>query len=83
MSDIAKIPTGQLVHDYLESYMDIARCELALIYSSGDPKREVDKLRRRLDGNRRIVVTILAELSTRGDMSLFDERELILGRFST
>ena len=77
MSDIATIPTGQLVHDYLESYMDIARLELAMRL---EPSMKVEK---RLRGNRRIVRVIVNELARRGDTTLYDRRELVLGEFST
>ena len=79
MADISKIQTRQLVHDYLESYMDIARCELAtrlLDYDSPD-------VRERLSVNRGIVDVIVTELARREDKSLFVRRELVLGEFST
>ena len=82
MSRIAQIPTSELVHDYLESYMDIARCELALRYPDSVVNRHAD-IRQRLEANQGIVYIIVAELAERKDTSLFDERELILGRFST
>ena len=77
MSDIAKIPTSELVHDYLESYMDIARLELTMRL---EPSMKVEK---RLRANRRIVRVIVNELARRGDTTLYDRRELVLGEFST
>ena len=72
---ISEIPTSELVHDYLESYMDIARCELAVLLPDYDAQM-------RLDGNKRIARVILKELGKRGDTTLFDRREIILGKFS-
>ena len=79
MSDINQIPTAELVHDYLESYMDIARLELTMRLEP-EPSMKVEK---RLRGNRRIVRVIVNELARRGDTTLYDRRELVLGEFST
>ena len=83
MADIAHITTRELVHDYLESYMDIARCELALLYPYSSVSNNHEKLTDRLNANKDIVLIIARELRNREDTSLFDERELILGEFST
>ena len=79
---LAHISTRELVHDYLESYMDIARCELFL-NQPDIPSKEYQEVHDRMTENRRIVPVVLRELVARGDTSLFDERTLILGRFST
>ena len=81
MADISKIPTSQLVHDYLESYMDIARCELALLYPDSTTNSHID-IQFRLDANRGIVDVIAHELCNRENFGVFDRRELILGEFS-
>ena len=75
---IHEIPTNELIRDYLESYMDMARCELAMLL----PSYVSSKIQDRLDGNKSIVVVILHELSNREDVSLFDRREIVLGGFS-
>ena len=79
---IASIPNRELVHDYFESYMDIARCELALCYPD-TMNNNHEKLTDRLNGNKDIVGVIMRELCSRGNTSVFDEREFILGEFTT
>ena len=78
---LSHITTGELVHDYLESYMDIARCELALLYPDSVVNNH-ETMTDRLNSNKHIVLTIVHELSTRKDTTLFDRRELILGTFT-
>ena len=78
MMGVQEIPTSELVHDYLESYLDMARCELAVLL----PAYKSSEVQHRLDGNRTIVSTILKELNNRNDATLFDRRDLILGKFS-
>ncbi len=77
--NIKQIPTSELVHDYLESYMDIARLELAMYYREYSHASVVN----RLAVNKKIANKIVEELARRDDKSLFDRRELILGEFST
>ena len=62
--------------------MDIARCELALLYPDNMINNHTD-IQKRLDGNKAIVTIIALELCARKDVSLFDERELVLGEFTT
>lgn len=76
------ITDRELVHDYLESYMDIARCELALLYPYSSASNNHEKLTDRLNSNKNIVGIIVRELAARKDTSLFDEREMILGVFT-
>ena len=70
---ISEMPTSELVHNYLESYMDIARCELAVRLDM--PASD------RLIANGAIVTAIAIELARRGDTTLFDRRDIILGAF--
>jgi len=76
---IHDITTDELVHDYLESYMDIARCELAMLL----PEYSSTKVQDRLVANKDIAYVILNELNNRRDTSLFNRREMVLGKFST
>ena len=79
MTHIHKIETSELIHDYLEYYMDIARLELALLMPEYYHPEHVSD---RLDGNKDIVKVIARELASRGDTSLFDRHDLVLGGFS-
>jgi hypothetical protein len=81
MSDLSNISTRELAKDYFESYMDIARCELALLYSDTETNNH-EKLTDRLNGNKDIVLIIRRELHNRDDMSVYAERQFVLGAFS-
>ena len=81
--NLSHITNRELVHDYFESYMDIARCELALLYPYSSVSNNHEKLTDRLNANQDIVLIIRRELRNRKDTSLFEERELILGAFTT
>jgi len=78
MAEISNISTDELIKDYLESYMDMARCELAKQL----PEFNHDESHKRSRANRMIVSVIVEELANRHSTELFDERHIILGAFS-
>jgi hypothetical protein len=90
MSDLSNISTRELAKDYLESYMDIARCELMVLYPDKTINRysgiyrdvDTEDVIDRLKANQRIVSVIRKELRARDDLSLFAKRQLVLGAFS-
>lgn len=74
MIDITKIPESELQADWQESQNDIGVCEAALklgieIYSGG-------KVQDRLDGNRKIMARIEAELARRDAVAENHQRNI-------
>ena len=66
MGNFDDIPTAELRNDLAEAQGDVKLCELALLngidtYSGGS-------VQARLDGNRRVIAVITAELQRRGEL---------------